>query len=228
MKRKSEIVEVLDDVLTPSRKEGTVIVDEEDCFSPEETERVLSHAELMEIGEAYPWDRLDRETDKQYAAFLQYIKLKPHQRSIKNAYRLVHNKPRATAASSLWFQWSSDNKWVERSIQYDRFQAKIERAMKIQEAHELKELRVGALEFAITKMVGLLQDVDQASLRDIGKTLVDASKELRVEVEGNPAKRVETVDLGRSESAKMQRLLDDGGSPQEIARQFEAMVRKKR
>jgi hypothetical protein len=67
-----------------------------------------------------PWDRLKGETPKAYAAFRVYRDLGPDNRSIDKCFiSQSHSKATAERAHREWFNWSRDNRWVERAIAWD-------------------------------------------------------------------------------------------------------------
>lgn len=67
---------------------------------------------------ANPWDRLDGETAKAWAAFCAYRDLGP-KRSIVQAYRRATGNEGAAQAPGRWNGWSSQFGWIERATLYD-------------------------------------------------------------------------------------------------------------
>ena len=72
---------------------------------------------------AHVWDRLPTETDKSYAAFLDYRDMGAR-RSVREAARRHHIKAlsageingQENTTVSNWLAWSSKHKWVSRAI----------------------------------------------------------------------------------------------------------------
>jgi hypothetical protein len=68
-----------------------------------------------------PWDRLDGETPKQFAAFSAYLHLPRADRSVLAAYRASSGRTEAENLKppGCWYDWYERHRWDERSRSFD-------------------------------------------------------------------------------------------------------------
>jgi hypothetical protein len=66
-----------------------------------------------------PWDRLESESSKAYAAFLAFRDIGPG-RSLSEAYRVHSNRPDARKPSGTFTTWCKRFNWPERADAWDR------------------------------------------------------------------------------------------------------------
>lgn len=69
-----------------------------------------------------PWGRRENETGKAYAAFLEYLRLPSHLRSVGRAYRSSQKLDEASmvTAPSNWRDWAARHEWMERATSWDK------------------------------------------------------------------------------------------------------------
>lgn len=125
-----------------------------------------------------PWERIEGETDKAFAAFQVYLCLGPA-RSIDIAWRSITPtaEPRQRAPR-WWLTWSSKYRWVSRTQAYDDHMASLYRA-----EHEDINLRIvekskRTIERAIDKSYNLLDTA--GDLREIATSLNSIANSLKL------------------------------------------------
>jgi len=65
------------------------------------------------------WERRPRETPKSFAAFLIYLSMPPHKRSVDGAYKSQGGAAKRNA--SHWRLWCRKHEWVARAAAYDEY-----------------------------------------------------------------------------------------------------------
>ena len=83
--------------------------------------------------ERQPWERLPQETAKAYAAFQQYMRLPPRERSIDAAWESATNvqqtdDDKKRRAPRGWGNWSSLFDWRNRALAHDDHLSRLEQA----------------------------------------------------------------------------------------------------
>lgn len=74
----------------------------------------------MSTEERVPWERLEGETVRAYAAFTTYVNLPPKKRSIAAAYRAQTGRGPGASAPGYWRDWARRNDWEQRASARDR------------------------------------------------------------------------------------------------------------
>jgi len=103
---------------------------------------------------AEPWERLQRETDAQWAAFKYYRDMVPIERTMLAAWSAyaverTGEPPKNKRAPGYFAAWSSANDWVARVLAFDRYQdaASVAR-MEIDHVAKLNGFRERLLSYA--------------------------------------------------------------------------------
>lgn len=81
--------------------------------------------------EAKPWERQDRETTKQFEAFVVYRDME--ERSLANVGKLLGK------SKAMMERWSSANNWVERVAAWENEKDRIARQEQIKEIRKMRE-----------------------------------------------------------------------------------------
>ena len=68
-----------------------------------------------------PFDRLETESDRAWAAFKCYRDMSAPTRSIEGAYRLYAAGKGGTKPSGSFNNWYADNNWRQRTIEWDLY-----------------------------------------------------------------------------------------------------------
>lgn len=110
----------------------------------------MGHAEIQRADAAPPWERIEGESAKAYAAFCQYRNMPTLERSIRGLAEHLHRNP------SQLGQWSSGHGWVARAEAYDEHIEQV--ALKAQDAR-VAEMAVLRADFAIDTMTMVLKRI---------------------------------------------------------------------
>ena len=127
-------------------------------------ERQTAMLELIRPDHLYPWDRLDEETDLQWAAFTIYRDMPPITRSLGEAAR-EYVRQRAgeeeaesfTKPSAAFQRWSREHFWEVRVRAYDAFQDKIQQALWLKRRAEQREAEWGLRDRLLERVEQMLR-----------------------------------------------------------------------
>lgn len=147
-----------------------------------------------------PWDRMENESPKAYAAFCLYKKLPPlgpvhAKRSIANVCRELYGEPKETAIRAM-AKWSSKFAWVVRAAAWDQDQ---EVQLRETRTKAIKDANERHVKIALTmqqKAIERLKAMDPAELTvaELKSYLMDAIRLERLAL-GEPEERTEVTVL---------------------------------
>lgn len=152
-----------------------------------------------------PWDRLDDETDKAFAAFCIYRDLGPSARSLRvvsdEVYGSIPAAKRQRASGQI-NKWSSQHRWVERAKAWDAEQDRL-----AQEAflRENLERRRQIAKDAATIQRKALEAIESGSFTPFHGALA-----------WDKAVKIESTARGMSSEITEQRITGQGGGPVEF------------
>lgn len=134
-----------------------------------------------------PWERVEGETPKAYAAFCVYRDLGKI-RSLQKAGR----KQGESRAKKAICQWSAKYNWVARANAYDDYIEKKKREQNEQEILQMNETHAKVAMLMIMKVLAKVKSVDPETLTpmDAAKWIDVASKLERVS-RGEPSDKID-------------------------------------
>jgi len=156
---------------------------------------------------AYLWERLDGETEKQYAAFCVYRDLAPVERNILVAFRRYTNRIDVGSAGSWFYQLASVHYWKERAQAFDQHCERLSWQAEADERIKARKLRRAVLITAQRRLGETLQrfDFDKSSAGEMARLLDVITRNLREEYSDIPEQRqqVTLVNGGKSEYVEL-------------------------
>lgn len=154
---------------------------------------------------ASEWDRIEGETERSFAAFNEYLRLPPGERSLARVTLLIGNSPKSQSQTEAW---SRRFRWVERAAAYDAYMAKT--AIQVRkvdlEAAQQRHLEVTTLGYTLAlqtglKLLNLLKEhldndepVDSKAYNRVVRTIIDADTGMRRALKLPTQFRTETID----------------------------------
>lgn len=129
-----------------------------------------SLADRYGVGD-YPWEMLESETSKQFAAFVVYRDLGPT-RTLRAATQIrygISDKdwPAASGKKRLVERWSAANKWVQRAEEYDRWTDVQESERTADEIRKMKARHAGIAAAATGKIIAAINELDPKKLNGL-------------------------------------------------------------
>lgn len=125
--------------------------------------------------EVKPWERQDKETPKQFEAFVVYRDMGEERSLQKVANQLAKSR-------QLLTRWSSANNWVERCTEWDREQDRISRQEQIKSIKKMRERHAKLAEAGLVKAAQALAKMNPEDFKpaDIPKFFEACSKLERI------------------------------------------------
>ena len=154
------------------------------------------------------WDRLERETTKQYEAFCEYRNMGPDR-----SLRAVAEK--LGKSEQLMSRWSAKNQWVVRSAEWDDEQERTEREIAQKEmAKEIRLMRKRQAEtgkYMQVKAMRALSKLPDEEMKagEISK-LIDVGAKLERTARGDVGEVIEERDGGQATPAVTFYMPDNG------------------
>jgi len=152
---------------------------------------------------AYLWERLEGETEKQYAAFCVYRDLAAVERNIVVAFRRYTGKVGVASAGSWFYQLAAAHNWKERAQAFDTHIERLSWQAETDERLKARKLRRAVLITAQRRIGETLQrfDFDKASAGEMARLIDVINRNLREEYSDMPEQRAQVtlVNGGKSE-----------------------------
>lgn len=156
---------------------------------------------------AYPWERLDNETEKQYAAFCVYRDLAAVERNIVVAFRRYTGKVDVGSAGSWFYSLAAAHNWKERAQAFDSHIERLGWQAETDERLKARKLRRAVLITAQRRIGETLQrfDFDKASAGEMARLIDVVNRNLREEYADMPEQRAQVtfVNGGKSEYVQL-------------------------
>jgi hypothetical protein len=168
----------------------------------------------------YPWERLDRETSNNYAAFVTYRDQGPRRTLRKSAmiYYSVdeaHYDPMGGGIRTLQ-KWSSEFRWVARSEEYDDWLQNLSDATDVADIKSMRTRHATIATIMQNKVAIYLNTLDDAKIArmspDSAMRLLDLA--------------IKNERLARGVPDSIQALTNKDGGPLEVDVSEEALERK--
>jgi hypothetical protein len=103
-------------------------------------------AVLLDIDrDLVPWEKLEKETSKAFAAFISYRRLAPKQRSVQKAVREEYGEGANQGKLRQYMEWSRRFNWVARVLAWDE---EVDRKAREEEIQQAKEMRTRHIKMA--------------------------------------------------------------------------------
>lgn len=167
-----------------------------------------------------PWDRQDKESNRQYSRFRTFMEL-GRARTLKQAAEMLQAVGDPIAHRTL-MQYAYENRWTERAEAYDRDQDRLERDRLLQLRNEMLSRHRKVAGGLMAKAVARLQSLNTAEMTalDVVRFVKQAAELERVAL-GQPER---TVGVTGADGGPV--LVDDFGqyTPEERRSRLEAIA----
>lgn len=157
------------------------------------------------IEQPQPWERLQREPDAAWGAFVYYRDTNPRNRSIKKCVNALYG---TLDAVSSWEKYSVKWRWRERVEAWDAEQDRVAREARLEAIRQMDDRHVSEARALQAKALERLRQIDPKELkpREVLNYLIEAAKLERLAM-GQPDQIVEQRQ-GRAEDLTDDELAD--------------------